>query len=112
MTSALSHLVFTGFNSRVIALDQNTGEILWAWTSPTGSGYVSLLLTDEKHLIVSVNGYTYCLDPATGQQLWFNGLAGQGVGVASLAAVGGQSSSHNLFAAATNEQRSRSSSTT
>jgi outer membrane protein assembly factor BamB len=54
----------------------------------TGSGYVTLLL-DGDRLIASVVGYTYCLDPATGNQLWFNELPGLGAGVASLASVRG-----------------------
>jgi outer membrane protein assembly factor BamB len=103
MSVSLDQVVFVGFNKRVVALDQNTGTVLWDWTCPTGSGYVSLLLTDDQHLIVSVSGYTYCLDPATGQQRWFNELKGYGVGVASLAAWGGSSMAQPLIAAAEEE---------
>ncbi|HTB61968.1 MAG TPA: PQQ-binding-like beta-propeller repeat protein [Opitutales bacterium] len=85
---ALAQLIFAGFNSRVVALDRETGETIWQWKSPTGTGYVTVLL-DGDRLIVSVVGYTYCLDPLTGNQLWFNSLAGCGVGVASLASVNG-----------------------
>ncbi|HEX5000647.1 MAG TPA: PQQ-binding-like beta-propeller repeat protein [Terriglobia bacterium] len=106
--SSLSHIVFTGFNSRVIALDQNTGAVLWDWLSPTGTGYVSLLLMDETHLIVSVVGYTYCLDPATGTQLWSNRLDGYGVGVASLVSVSGRGSAHTVLAAAASDDADRS----
>ena len=42
---------------------------------------MSLLLLDAERLIASVNGYTYCLDPLSGTQLWYNGLAGFGTGV-------------------------------
>lgn len=100
MTETLDQVVFVGFNNRVVALDQNTGEVVWDWTCPTGSGYVSLLLTDDRHLIVSVSGYTYCLDPTTGEQMWFNELKGYGVGVASLTAWGTSSDSHLSIAAA------------
>jgi outer membrane protein assembly factor BamB len=103
MSTTLDQVVFVGFNKRVLALDQNTGAVLWNWICPTGSGYVTLLLTDDEHLIVSVSGYTYCLDPATGQQRWFNELKGHGVGVASLAAWGGMSGSHPVVAAAEQE---------
>ncbi len=92
------HLIFVGFNSRVVALDRDSGAIVWQWKSPKGSGYITLLL-DEDRLIVSVMGYTYCLDPATGQQLWFNELPGLGMGVASLASVRG-GSAQNLEAIA------------
>jgi outer membrane protein assembly factor BamB len=103
MPITLDQVVFVGFNKRVVALDQNNGAVLWDWTCPTGSGYVSLLLMDDRHLIVSVSGYTYCLDPATGQQHWFNELKGYGVGVTSLAAWSGKSATHPLIAAAEEE---------
>ena len=103
MTITLDQIVFAGFNKRVVALNQNTGQVVWDWTCPTGSGYVSLLLTDERHLIVSLSGYTYCLDPATGQQMWFNELKGYGVGVASLAAWGASSATSPTIAAAEEE---------
>lgn len=88
MSTTLDGIVYVGFNSRVIALDQDTGEVLWHWVSPRGSGFVSLLVMDTAHLIVSVEGYTYCLHPGTGEQFWFNELKGHGVGVTSIAALG------------------------
>ena len=81
-------LIFVGFHSQVVALHRDSGESVWQWRSPKGSGYVTLLL-DGDRLIVSVVGYMYCLDPATGNQLWFNELSGFGTGVASLASVRG-----------------------
>jgi outer membrane protein assembly factor BamB len=104
MTITLDQVVFIGFNKRVVALDQNTGRLVWGWVCPTGSGYVSLLLTNDRHLIVSVSGYTYCLDPTTGQQLWFNELEGYGVGVASLAAWGGSGAMQPIVLAAAEEE--------
>ena len=69
MTTDVNNLVFVGLNSRVAALNQDTGTLVWQWraTTPRNGGYVSLLLLDEARLIVSVNGYTYCLDPKTGE---------------------------------------------
>ena len=84
--------VFVGLRSRVAALDRQTGDIIWHWKASAGSGFVSLLL-DGDSLFVSVQGYTYCLDPATGQQLWLNPLKGFGIGITSLASSRGQSSS-------------------
>jgi outer membrane protein assembly factor BamB len=85
----LDQLVFVGFNSRVAALDRDTGETVWTWKSPKGGmGYTTVLL-DGDRLIVSVDGYTYALDPVTGGQLWRNDLKGLGTGVASLASVRG-----------------------
>src|ERR1700745_3647945 len=109
MSERLRNIVFTGFNSYVVALDQNTGEMLWDWKSQKGSGYVSLLLNDDQHLIVSVSGYTYCLDPGTGRQRWFNELSGYGVGVASIVSYGKQSSVQSLMAAAAEEAAAASS---
>lgn len=89
MAANLDTMVFVGLNRRVAALDSDTGELVWQWTAPkprTG-GYVSLLLPNQTRLIVSVNGYTYCLNPLTGEQYWFNELEGFGSGVASIAAL-------------------------
>lgn len=86
-------LVFVGFNSRVLALHRETGEILWHWKAPKPSSgaYVTLLL-DGDRLIVSANGYLYCLDPSNGDQLWYNETKGFGTGVASIASFRGNSS--------------------
>ena len=77
-------VVLVGFNKRVAALDRETGDIVWQWKASQGSGFVSLLLDDDR-LFVAVNGYTYCLDPLTGQELWSNLLKGFGTGATSLA---------------------------
>jgi outer membrane protein assembly factor BamB len=84
----MDDLIFQGFNSRVVALHRDSGQLIWQWRFPKGSGYVTLLL-DSDRLVVSVMGYTYCLDPATGNELWHNELPGFGTGVASLASVRG-----------------------
>jgi outer membrane protein assembly factor BamB len=96
----LDQLVFVGFNSRVAALDRDTGEVVWQWRAPKprSGGYVTLLL-DGDRLIVSVNGYLYCLDPFTGDLFWYNEMKGFGTGVASLVTVRG-SSTHELLAQA------------
>ena len=86
----LIDLVFLGFNRRVVALDRYTGDVVWDWKSPKGTGFVSLLLHDDR-LIVSVSGYTFCLDPLYGQEVWHNPLKGFGVGIASIASVHGKS---------------------
>jgi outer membrane protein assembly factor BamB len=105
----LSDLIFIGFNRRVAALRRGNGEILWQWKAPFGTQYVSLLL-DRDILIVSVDGYTYALDPLTGQEIWMNKMLGFGTGVASLVSVHGSSSTYNLSATSDQEARTRSSS--
>ncbi|MGK0203678.1 MAG: outer membrane protein assembly factor BamB [Planctomycetota bacterium] len=87
---SLAELIFVSCNSRAAALSRQTGEIVWSWKAAKGSGFVALLL-DGDRLIASVNGYTYCLDAQTGEQLWMNPLTGYGVGVPCLTSVRGTS---------------------
>jgi hypothetical protein len=84
----VADLVYAGFNSRVVALDRYTGELVWEWKCPQASGFVTLLL-DGDRLIVSVMGYMYCLDPLFGGEVWRNPLEGKGTGVAALASARG-----------------------
>jgi outer membrane protein assembly factor BamB len=87
----IQDLVFVGLNGRVAALESSTGEMVWEWHSPKGLGYVNLLV--ERNVVVAgTNGYVYGLDPKTGDQLWFNDLKGWGLGVTTLAALGGSTS--------------------
>ena len=86
----IDQLIFVGFNGYALALDRDSGEVVWS-NNQMQSGYVSLLL-DGDRLIVSTNGYMYCLDPLTGSILWHNPLRGYSVGPAHLVSVRGQSS--------------------
>jgi hypothetical protein len=105
-------LVFVGFNRRVAALDRRTGEIVWEWKASNGTAYVSLLL-DGGMLIVSVSGYMYGLDAATGRELWYNPMKGFGTGVTALVSVKGMSSNPVTAAAAqqADQQASQTSTT-
>ncbi len=103
----LSDLVFLGFGKRVVALHRDTGEIFWQWSAPRGSGYAAVLL-DGDRLIVSVMGYTYCLDPATGTPMWQNDLQGLGTGVTSIASVRGNAGLQRAGSAEIAEQQSHS----
>ena len=85
----IDQLIFVGLNGYALALDRDTGEIVW-YNSDMKSGYVTLLLEGDR-LIVSTNGYIYCLDPLTGKALWHNPLTGYGMGApTSLVSVRGQ----------------------
>ena len=86
----IADLVFVGFNKQVAALDRYTGETVWTWKAKQGSGFVALLV-DGDRLIASVSGYTYCLDPLFGQEVWNNPLPGMGLGVACVVSVNGAS---------------------
>jgi outer membrane protein assembly factor BamB len=87
---SLQGMLFVGFNRRVAALDQETGDVLWDWKAPRGYGFVTMLL-DVDRLFVSVQGYTYCLDAYNGQQLWDNPMKGFGTGTTCMASVNGHS---------------------
>jgi outer membrane protein assembly factor BamB len=87
----VEQLIFIGLNGYALALDRETGEIVWS-NNQMKSGYVTLLL-DFDRLIVSTSGYIYCLDPLTGKTLWHNPLKGFGMAApTSLVSVRGQSS--------------------
>jgi outer membrane protein assembly factor BamB len=98
----IDQLIFVGFRGYALALDRETGEIVWC-NNKLRSGYVSMLL-DGDRLIVSCNGYMYCLHPLTGEVLWHNPLSGYGVGVAHLVSVRGQSSQTVIAEAAAEEE--------
>jgi outer membrane protein assembly factor BamB len=87
----VDQLIFVGLNGRAAALDRETGTIVWCNKKMRG-GYVTLLL-DQDRLIVSTNGYLYCLDPLSGEILWHNPMKGFGLGTpTSLVSVRGASS--------------------
>jgi outer membrane protein assembly factor BamB len=86
----IEQLIFVGLNGYAVALDRNTGEIVWS-NDELKSGPVTLLL-DGDRLIVSTGGYLFCLDPLTGKVLWNNEMKGYGqVAPTALASVRGQS---------------------
>ena len=102
--NTINDLVFTGFNKQVIALERYTGKKIWEWKASDGSGYPAILL-DGDRLIVSVQGYMYCLDPLTGEQVWENELKGHGTGIPCMVSVrgstmGGQAAQQAADAAA------------
>jgi outer membrane protein assembly factor BamB len=87
--ATVEQMIFVGLNGYAVALDRDTGEIVWS-NNEMKSGYVTLLL-DGDRLIASTNGYIFCLDPLTGKILWNNPLKGYGMGTpAALVSVRGQ----------------------
>ena len=87
----IDQLVFVGLNGYALALNRDTGEIVWS-NDQLQSGHVSLLL-DGDRLIVSTGGYLFCLDPLTGKVLWNNPLKGYGASApTAVVSVRGQSS--------------------
>ena len=111
-TRTLQDLVFLGFNSRVAALDRESGAIVWRWKSPKGTSNFVAVLLDGDRLVVSVQGYTYCLDPLTGEQLWGNPLRGFGYGIPCLASIYGNSGSVAAAAIIAQQQQQSSANAT
>jgi outer membrane protein assembly factor BamB len=103
-SSDVGSLIFVGFNSRVGALDRDSGQLVWQWKCAQGTG-IPILLLDGDRLIVSVQGYTYCLDPLTGAQIWQNPLKGMGLGTPCLASARGNSTAQLYAVLAEYEQK-------
>ena len=74
----IDQVIFVGLNGYALALNRDTGEIVWS-NDQMKAGYVTLLL-DGDRLIASTNGYMYCLDPLNGSIVWHNPLKGYRAG--------------------------------
>ncbi|MEY3141951.1 MAG: hypothetical protein RLY21_444 [Planctomycetota bacterium] len=79
-------LLFVSFVDKVIAVDRLDGSVVWKWKAPKSTGLVALLPSGDR-LFVSINGYTWALDPTNGTELWFQPFKGDGVGIAMLATM-------------------------
>jgi outer membrane protein assembly factor BamB len=87
----IDQLIFIGLNGYALALNRDTGEIVWS-NNELNSGPVTLLL-DGDRLIVSTGGYMFCLNPLTGEVLWNNPLSGYGMAApTAIVSVRGQTS--------------------
>lgn len=85
---ASEQLVYVGIKGKVIALSRATGEI--KWSTVLGAGLLSggafvHVVVDGHDLFATTQGVISCLDSATGQVRWQNGLKGCGLGIASIA---------------------------
>jgi len=94
----VNELVYVAFGKHVVALDRYTGQKIWTWDAPKGGGYMCILV-DGDRLIVSAQGYMYCLDPVFGQEVWSNPLEGMGTGVPCIASANGSTNSTAMQAA-------------
>ena len=79
-------LLFVSFGDKVIAVDRLDGSIVWKWKAKRYTGLVALLPSGDR-LFVSINGYTWALDPSNGEELWFQPFKGEGFGIAMLATM-------------------------
>lgn len=95
----VNDLVFVAFGKYVVALDRYSGEKVWQWSPVKGAGYMSILL-DGDRLIVSAQGYMYCLDPLFGQEVWNNPLEGMGTGVPCIATANASTTQSSMQSSA------------
>lgn len=100
-------LVYVGIKGKVIALSRTTGEIVWSTRLGegllSGSAFVHLVV-DGSDLFATTQGTISCLDAATGETRWQNGLKGYGFGIASIA-TGNVHSSADLAAQVTAQEQ-------
>lgn len=92
-------LLFVSFADKVIAVDRLDGSVVWKWKATKSNGLVALLPSGDR-LFVSINGYTWALDPTNGTELWFQPLKGEGIGIAMLATMRDGVSNATLTSAA------------
>jgi outer membrane protein assembly factor BamB len=109
MELQVSDFLYLAFKEQVFGLDRATGEIRWNWRADKGRGFVAVLV-DGDRLFASVDGYTYCLNPLTGEQIWYNPLDGFGEGIATLATARGTTTAVTAEAAQDEEDSEDSSS--
>ena len=78
-----SDLVFIGIKGSVVALNQSTGQQVWA-THLKGGDFVNVVVRNGT-VLASTYGEIFCLDPLTGSGRWHNPLKGLGRGLATIA---------------------------
>lgn len=98
-----SKYVFVGIRGTVVALDKETGEIIWE-THLNGDEFVHLVL-DGNYLYATTHGEIFCVEPGTGRVRWGNPLKGYGAGVASIAVRAASGAGRDALEEATEERR-------
>ena len=85
---------FIGVRGHVLAINKETGEVLWKTYLDSGFGdsFVSLA-TDGAFVFAHSRGKLFCLNAASGQMLWTNELPDLGYGLASICATAGPTDS-------------------
>ena len=75
--------IYIGLQGAVLALDRDSGQIVWR-TELKGRDFVNVALQNGD-LFAASRGELYRLNPATGDILWRNTLAGLGWGIVTVA---------------------------
>ena len=87
-------IAFLGVRGHVLAINKETGEVVWKTylTNSLGGSFVTLA-TDGVYVFAHTGGNLFCLTASTGELLWRNDLPGLGYGLASICATIGPSDS-------------------
>jgi len=97
-----SNALFVGVKGHVAAFSKHDGSLIWktqlkgAFLS-VGDRFVTVLVEGQR-IYAHSHGELFCLEAATGQQLWTNKLEGLGYDIASLAIEGAAASSQAALA--------------
>lgn len=67
-----------GINGNVVAINKDDGSELWR--KKLKSGVITVVSSDNTKVYASSSGHLFCLDKATGEQIWTNSLKGLGYG--------------------------------
>jgi outer membrane protein assembly factor BamB len=92
MTSP-SEPLYIGVGSHVVAIERFSGREIWRCKLKS-STFVTIH-ADASGVYAGAAGVLFCIDPATGQIRWQNGLDGLGLGVIAF----GSDSSSSVIAA-------------
>ena len=90
-SSMKTNALYVGTKSQVVAIDRQTGQVLWQTKlgrSLTTELRFVTLLAEGSQVFVHTNGELFCLAATSGEILWKNGLKGMGYELASLAIAG------------------------
>ena len=78
--------LYIGIGGGVVALDRDTGSEIWS-RKLKGSDFVNVAMSG-RDVFASTRGEVFCLDAATGEIRWQNGLKGWGMGLVTFTGTG------------------------
>ncbi len=71
VTATDGYLLFVGSASKVVALDQQTGQVKWAADIGIGAEQVEQLIVQNHFLVVQTGSSLSVLDTASGHTVWY-----------------------------------------
>jgi outer membrane protein assembly factor BamB len=97
-TQAAFPLLYIGIKNSVVALDKQTGRIVWSTKLRSGSSLVTVVHEDAA-VFATASGEAWCLNAASGKILWHQKLAGFGSSWTTIAGAGSSSNTSATAAA-------------